>query len=558
MAEALKVVSLLHPKIGKRGFLDTMNVNLSLVPSATNNILTLRILFAYTFHSHPKSNGNTVFLRTHFSDNHPITHTNRYNYVRDYLKAAAATNSKTAAKSTLTRLLTLLIDANESSYCTFAITLASALSNTAENTCYERGDRSGTHDLNIMVNSDKDLDKVREEFCKLMHIVFSKLQKYHFMISEEGSNAYRLFHCKTATAPEKMPLVYACFSFLLQVCLTAYVILQLITNFQDDVYTWDRIRPNIPLAILTLLYSTVLAIPEFKETPNGFKIFGKVGVLQTMDFLVNAILPSVLIVTGFVVILGQEEFIDAVLNTAALLFIPEIDDQLPSLLGFSESAIVKNYLIAEAIKEFDALHDNDVSNDSILGNAKEEGMGVQFGDYFLTNWPEQSSDPEDGIIFQPFQVRKGKDERSGDHIDPSSYITEDCLIKKLTWRYTVYDNTSSPRIGYLKIEMLGTNYVMEVKRPEEERVKLGKEHTLEGVLVITTFQMSNDVLRLRVCGSKTASDFAKAFEYYNFWPCSKAARKRLKEAAKLEVGKFARTTKAHAQAPPDFDFDQKV
>lgn len=536
-----------------------MKLNLSLLPPAANNILTLRILFACTLNSHPKSNGNTVFLRTRFSDNHPITHMNRYNYVRDYLKAATATGSHTAAKSTLTRLLTLFIDSNESSYCTFAITLASALSNTAENTCFERGDRSGTRDLNIMVNSDKDLEKVREEFCKHMHIIFSKLQKYHFMISDEGSNAYRLFHCKTATTSGKMPLLYACFSFLLQVCLTAYVILQLIENIQSgDVYTWDRVRPNIPLAILTLLYSTVLAIPEFKETPDGFKIFGKFGVLQMMDFLVNAILPSVLIVTGFVVILGQDEFIDAVLNTAALLFIPEIDDQLPSLLGFSESSIVKNYLIAEAIKEFDALHDDDVSNDSILGNAKEEGMGVQFGDYFLTNWPEQSSDPENGIIFQPFQVRKGKHNSSGDHIDPSSYITEDCLIKKLTWRYTVYDNTSSPRIGYLKIEMLGTNDVMEVKRPEEERVKLGEEHTLEGVLVITTFQMSNDVLRLRVCGSKTASDFTKAFEYYNFWPCSKEARRRLKAAAKLEAGKFARSTKGQAQAALDLDFDQTV
>lgn len=541
MEEALKVVSLLHPKIGKCRCLDwTMKVN---------NILTLLIfLFTYRF-IHPKSNGNTVFLRTRFSDNHPITHMNRYNYVRDYVKAAAATGSHTAAKSTLTRLLTLVIDANESSYCTFAITLASALSNTAENTCFERGDRSGTRNLNIMVNSDKELEKIRKEFCKLMHIIFSKIEKYHFMITEEGSNAYRLFHCKTVTTPEKMPLLYACFSFLLQVCLTAYVILQLRTNFEDDVYTWERIQPNIPLALLTLLYSTVLAIPEFKETPSGFKIFGKLGVLQTMDFLVNAILPSVLIVTGFVVILGQEEFIDAVLNTAALLFIPEIDDQLPSLLGFSESSIVKNFLIAEAIKEFDALHDDDVSNDSILGNAEEEGMGVQFGDYFLTNWPEQSSNPEDGIMYQPFQVRIGKD-KSGDHIDPSSYITEDCLIKKLTWRYTVYDNTSSPRIGYLKIEMLGTNNVVEVKRPEEERVKLGEEHSLEGVLVITTFQMSNDVLRLRVCGSKKASDFQKAFEYYNLWPCSKAARRMLKAAAKLEA-------KISAPGAPQ-DADQSV
>jgi hypothetical protein len=58
-----------------------------------------------------------------------------------------------------------------------------------------------------------------------------------------------------------------------------------------------------------------------------------------MDVVVNTILPSVLIVAGVFVILGQDSFIEAVLNTAALLFIPEIDDSLPSLLGFDEKGM---------------------------------------------------------------------------------------------------------------------------------------------------------------------------------------------------------------------------
>jgi len=208
---------------------------------------------------------------------------------------------------------------------------------------------------------------------------------------------------------------------------------------------------------------------------------------------------------------------------------------MPSLLGFNEKAIVKNFLIHEAMREFDALHDDDTSNDSILGNVFDEGMGVQFVDYFLTNVPEQGSCTADGIIFQPFGVSKGQG-NSGDQIDPSCYITKNCLIKKLTWQYTLYGNSTKPRIGYLKIEMLGEDETIEVKRPadEAELISLGEPNELEGVFVITTFQMSDDILRLRVCGSKKAVDFEKAFEYYTLWPLSSRAKKTLREAKKNE------------------------
>ena len=50
--------------------------------------------------------------------------------------------------------------------------------------------------------------------------------------------------------------------------------------------------------------------------------------------------------TGVFVILGQDSFIEAVLNTAALLFIPEIDDSLPSLLGFDEKGMLLDDLLS--------------------------------------------------------------------------------------------------------------------------------------------------------------------------------------------------------------------
>lgn len=264
-----------------------------------------------------------------------------------------------------------------------------------------------------------------------------------------------------------------------------------------------------------------------------------------MDFIINGILPYLLLLAGFFVIWGQESYIESVLNCAALLFIPDIDDALPSLLGFREEGIIKNFFIGEAMEEFDSMHD--AMNSGLDGykkiimkkyaeEARMEGMGVQFADYFITNWKEQASSPGSGNLFQPFQVRKGKNAKSGDQIDPSFFITSDCLIKKITWKYTIYGpakNTSKPRVGYLKLEMVA-GYTVEYERPHEDSIDLGEAHTLEGVYLITTFQMSNDILRLRVCGSQTAAAFKTALEYYTLWPLSSSAAKLLDKEIEFE------------------------
>lgn len=343
-------------------------------------------------------NRNTVFLRTHFSDNHTMESVNTLNYVRDYFKAAHGTGSHTAAKAALARIIIIALDSDESWYKSLACVLASGLSGRGENTDFEKCTQSKKHQ-NVLVRENDNLQGTREEYCKLMHIIFSKIKKYRFMIDEEGSNAYRLCHCRTATTKDKSPLLYAGFSFLLQTCLTGYVIAQLYINVNGDTYdNLSHIMKNLPLALLTLFYSTVLATPELKEIPDAYGIFGnKFGVLQMMDFIVNAILPTLLIISGFFVILGQDEFIEAVLNTAALLFIPEIDDQLPSLLGFDQKSIVKNFLIHEAMREYDdfvkqkcremefrksALRKKGAdSADFESMNAFNAGAGVEFGDY---------------------------------------------------------------------------------------------------------------------------------------------------------------------------------
>jgi hypothetical protein len=229
-----------------------------------------------------------------------------------------------------------------------------------------------------------------------------------------------------------------------------------------------------------------------------------------------------------------------VLNTAALLFIPEIDDQLPELLGYSESEIYKNFLLCESMDEFDllcSLDDSEITMKTI--NALDDAIGVQFSDFYLTNWPEQGANPEEGIHFKPHEVIKGKTingKQMGHLICPTNFVTEGCLIHKVTWSYTTgYDYTIKPRIGYLRLELLNGEVVEINMKTVDKSVGIEDRHyQLKGVFVITTFQMSSAILRLRLCGSYEAMDFLKAFEYYSLWSISSHAKKLLEKHQKYQ------------------------
>ncbi len=454
-------------------------------------------------------NGTSVSLRTHFTDNHKYE--SHLNYVRDYFKAATVTNNLTSAKTTLTELLSMFFAFKPSQYYSFAVSTASGLSNYGDNISFELG-------TNGLLEEGYSELAARKKLCLFMDIIFSKVAMYRFLVQSEGTNTYRLVHCGTKGSRIKSPLVYAFFSFLLQLCLTGYVVLENITSAESL-----SLR-NLPLAILTLVYSTMIAYPGMTDSGIARKLYGKIGLLQTVDYFVNTILTVVLLISGFFVIMIQESFIEAVLNTAALLFIPEIDDQLPKLLGLDEEAIIRNYLTYQSLKEFDAISKmDDVTITKKLTEMQNQSIGVPFCDYYLTNIEEQATYPEDGITFSPYQVKAGKN-GDGHQIGSSSFVTGSCLIRKLVWSYTTSDkyvHSSTPRIGYLKIEKLFSsheNIEIHRKGPVDDDCYVSDvKHVLEGVFIITTFQMSDDIIRLRVCGSPSAKDFMAAFEYYSLW-----------------------------------------
>jgi len=467
--------------------------------------------------------GRTIFIRTHFTDN--AEYSVWLNYVRDFFKANHTKNYK-SAKVTLTVILTMCFQLDPSDYYTFATTLASGLSDTAKNTEFEIGKE--------MVANLAFVPEARMKFCNLMDVIFTKMARKRFLIDNEGSNTYRLAHCSTkfSKKKDKVYLVLPLLCFLLQSLLTAYVLLENI-GMRKGGFANNIQMNKMPLAAVTFVYSVLVAWKGMRECKKAFHVYGKVGVLQMMDFFVNQILPLILSIAGTLVILSQDSYIEAVLNTAALLFIPEIDDELPRLLGLNVNGIIMNHLITESMIQYDkARKSNEIAGGTGFGTRNGKKF-LQFGDYYITNVPEQGTVLDKGTLVQPYMVQKGYGESAVDILLPSNYINEDCLLTKISWKYAKFQNTSKPRLETLKLEKL-------VGDEKEKKVVIGKEDVvdfdgeLEGLFIITQFQMSDQVIKLRVCGSKDITNFLPSFEYYSLWGMSVSARNIIrKEAAKV-------------------------
>jgi len=513
--------------------------------------------------------GDTVFLRNHFTDN--AKHYSNFNYVRDYLKAFHVVKNWTCAKSAQSALLTMCFNLDESDYYSFATSIASGLSRQGANTNFE-GDRSldmgetledecedepkgmkkrssaefGSQEFKktrcrqdsvklknqvTLVGPGEDYAMIRRKLCVLMDVVFTRLAIKKFLVDDEKGNIYRLMYCKTKYSRNKRPVVVAVFAFILQVSLTLYVIFELTLPKEvcDDepenpLFPWLM----FPLALFTSLQSLLISIRNLEETLFSYRIYGKFGMLQMMDFIMSAIVPIVLTVTGFILIFEETSFIESVLNSTALLFIPEIDDQLPGVLGLNCNKIVKNFLVAETMVHLDSiakLEDDDFS----VAELKRRNItsGVQFSDYYITNIPEQGI--TSGTPFQPYQVTVDNNNK-GHQIDPSSFVTKDCLLKRIEWKYTTgYPTTTTPRIGYLHLTKLDDT-VVEIERKKDPAGVVGLapySHSIDGLFIITTFQMSEDILKLRVCGSYNPSDFVKAFECYSLWNITSEAKRAI-------------------------------
>eukprot|EP00978_Attheya_sp_CCMP212_P031003 scaffold115889_cov41-Attheya_sp.AAC.1 len=294
----------------------------------------------------------------------------------------------------------------------------------------------------------------------------------------------------------------------------------------------------------------MLAFQAVKKAFKAKNIYDFISFLLIFDLLANVIVPILIVIFGFLIISSADTYIDAVLNSTALIFIVEIDDILPRLLGMDVSSIVQDYLVDKALREYDSVRK--LSN-KVIQERVEKIPKIDFSDYFLTNSKESGACHEDNIVFQPFEVTKddaedGDDETqlaiddedgdeetqlaiNDDAVDGETQlaiknvVTIGCILQRIVWRYTTgFPNTTKPRIGYLRL-VRWDGQVEEIKHRGFDRSgekctdsnENGREYSISGVLLITYFRMADSVLHLRVCGSKTPKDFLDAFQYYSLW-----------------------------------------
>jgi hypothetical protein len=302
-----------------------------------------------------------------------------------------------------------------------------------------------------------DDDILRTSMVGFMSNVFHAIAKHRFLV--EHSNSYRLAHCLTDGSVDKTPLLIPFFSFCMQLALLMYVIFELWYysdfNVQYGMFT---------LGVLTSIYSSIQARNGLfvswmatdiykKDDHKGYARVECVGLLAQMDRFANVIIPMTIVFAGFFVVVKQEGFIEGVLNSAALLFITEIDEQLPVFFNLDAREIAQSYLLRKIADEvvskmsFNAQMSRANRVKLIRAGVMPHGpgYGIRFCDIRVTNTAHTSHSH-----CRPHEIRPSVDfyqivtdnnqffvrhEKQPEKLYVKSSISADCLLKQVKWHY---------------------------------------------------------------------------------------------------------------------------
>jgi hypothetical protein len=462
----------------------------------------------------------TALLRTYHSD--IASHSSDLSFIRDLYKAYHQGNHP-VARMILMRFMKVCFHADRTDYYSLAATIASGLSNCGDNTSFEICDD--------LIGTEGNVDAARKKLMLLMDIMFTNLTSRTFFIDKSGTNVYRVAYVSSDLSSQML----AVFTFLLQICLTAYAVLSVTNNFTAT-FDNDKLYTLLPLACMSSLYSASLVISELSNYEEIRYFYGKrCNFYFLIDLFITLFIPLVLLVAGFFLILEKDDYIEGVINTAALLFILNLDESVSFLLDYAVvKENVESFLLQKGVEGYNQLTQIKGVEEKIAKIGR-----IDFCDYYLTNTTEGGSDEKHFFLFQPFAVTFDRSDYEDHSMKPCEIITVDCLYEKIEWRYSnTYPNTSNPFISSLKLTKLNQpGQVIELPCRnavrDEETVEGSEEHSLSGIFIITNFQSSsNHVTNLRVCGSTAgAADFIRGVDYYSLWPLGTNARKLLKRRA---------------------------
>ena len=519
-----------------------------------------------------------------------------------------------SANATLSNILTGWFDMSPAQYASEACILASALSEggtknisffdyhdwiKSMNPHHHRSKRkkkSGEKDgqPHQLQHDEIHIGELRRLCPKLFRILFRNVAKQRFL--SNNYNTYRLAHCLTEGQLNKLPLWIPTFSFLLQLSFLGYV------GYELYLPREVKIRYEmIALAALTSFYIFIQAVhgqAHFTSVKHVYQYHVGpytfwMGPVSLADVFANRTLPILMVIAGFLIITRQETFVDGVLIAAALLFVPHLDKQLPTLLNLDAEGIIQTYLVRKAVDELSDLlrpHDYVDERHRELIAARQDGEVIEFNDIFVTNITdntpqelERGFGPHEviaghhiwgltsGAIWRPDKVYMAK-----------NIITEDCLLKEVRWRYKrdhrlprgYIEKLALVRLDGKTVELTGTDIEPEglvlptledqeafrsdsargdtskdkrKSKKEKKRSKKNKDESgywdgiIQGILIVTQFEMKQSVTKLRICGSRVnlgdgqsrrerlknfklaKNNFQRAVEYYSLWELDSSA-----------------------------------
>ena len=195
--------------------------------------------------------------------------------------------------------------------------------------------------LPALIHLANKSDPLYEEFYALPRVEKKnavRMIEVHGMMKQLRGHQYNIYECTYLDSAsydmftQRSFWLTCAFSFLIQHVLFIVLLKYNLTKTLD----WNAIDPQVFItALLTTIYFAKLSINQANNAITFNRIFTKIGcdvqrnrVILYMNFHVNVILGSCITIFNFFFLLNSANVSDTIINSLALYFILEMDDQL--------------------------------------------------------------------------------------------------------------------------------------------------------------------------------------------------------------------------------------
>uniref|UniRef100_A0A7S0LTY5 Uncharacterized protein n=1 Tax=Coccolithus braarudii TaxID=221442 RepID=A0A7S0LTY5_9EUKA len=410
-------------------------------------------------------------------------------------------------------------------------------------------------------------------------MVLDSLALYDSLIGSNQCNIYRLAFMMQCGSPRLncKALGYAGFTAVLQITMVIYVFIYTAQqiNGQDSGNDGSEavwFNSNAPLAVLLFIFSVIIV---YKGPVCGVQLLhenrfwtksGEVSnspvclFYRVIDLISNAVVPVALLFVGFMLICTSETLMDAVLNSVVVLFIPEIDDQMPALIGIPVDDVAMKHVTSAIFPELCGyvLHRKKALAHPGNHSAPPATASSRLHDVLLAG-----SRIGEAI---PRQLRRGQDEIAVD-ISPVGYLTAQCLFRRLdavrrpqtsdiVWlrlwpmdggaplvfgshaRFGDFVHLQKPVVSK-ESEPTFWPQPVHASLTDDPTAQSFERLTLEGALIVTDIGASAVITRLRVCHAASGPQMIEGINYYKLFECDGSAERLLSEHASVATGRVA-------------------